>query len=351
VREFAFVLPGDPATLTGGYLYARRVLDLLPSFGWRPRVVSLPARFPFPDDADLAETAGVLGALERGDIAVIDGLAFGAIPLALLRACPATLVALVHHPLADESGLAPVTAEALLRSERDALTTAARVIVTSPHTARDVAARFGVAAPRIAVAPPGTDPAPRARGSGAEPCLLTVATATPRKGHDVLVAALSEISDLPWRAIWAGSLERDPVTATALRRRIDAAGLAGRIALRGDVPPAGLGALYDRADAFVLPSRHEGYGMAFAEALARGLPVVGCGVGAVPETVPADAGLLVPADAPAALAAALRRLLTTPEVRRRMADAAFAAGRRLPRWHDTARAIAAVLTEAAQHAV
>src|SRR5258706_3303418 len=83
--------------------------------------------------------------------------------------------------------------------------------------------------------------------------------------------------------------------------------------------------------------------MAFAEALQHGLPVIGTATGAIPEVVPPTAGLLVPPDDPAALAAALKRLIGDPAERRRLAEGARRAARGLPRWEDTARLVAAVL--------
>jgi glycosyltransferase involved in cell wall biosynthesis len=170
-----------------------------------------------------------------------------------------------------------------------------------------------------------------------------VATVTPRKGHDILVAALEQIADLSWTSIIAGSLTRAPDTVAALRHQIACSGVADRIALTGELSAEALAALYAGADIFVLPSRYEGYGMVFAEALSYGLPVVGCAAGAVAGTVPADASILVPTDDAAALARALRGLLSESAVRMRMADAAWAAGQRLPRWTDTAATVANVL--------
>ena len=108
--------------------------------------------------------------------------------------------------------------------------------------------------------------------------------------------------------------------------------MTGRVSLPGAVPDARLAALYGGADLFVLPSRFEGYGMAFAEALAHGLPVVGTIAGAIPETVPEGAGVLVPPDNVPALAAALRRLIEDSDERRVMAARALEASGQQPTW-------------------
>ena len=168
------------------------------------------------------------------------------------------------------------------------------VVVTSPTTAKLVASDYGVSAEHITVARPGSDPAPRSRGSRSEvPHLLSVGAVVPRKGFDVLVAALATLAELPWRLTIAGDLTRDPNEAARLDAGISQHKLTGRIAALGAVSSERLAALYDDADLFVLASRFEGYGMAYAEALSHGLPVIGTTAGAIPDTVPQAAGLLV----------------------------------------------------------
>src|SRR5260221_12042914 len=81
--------------------------------------------------------------------------------------------------------------------------------------------------------------------------------------------------------------------------------------------------------------------MAFAEALSHGLPVVAARAGAVPRTVPESAGLLVPPGDAAALAAALQRVIAAPDLRRRLAAGALAAGALLPDWDQSVRCWAA----------
>jgi glycosyltransferase involved in cell wall biosynthesis len=130
-------------------------------------------------------------------------------------------------------------------------------------------------------------------------------------------------------------------------RRISETGLSDRILLTGALGTDALRERYARADIFAMPSRYEGYGMAFAGALASGLPVVAARAGAVPGTVPPDAGILVPPEDAPAVREALYALLTDRELRRRLSDAAWAHAQTLPRWTDTARTIAAVLREVA----
>jgi glycosyltransferase involved in cell wall biosynthesis len=137
------------------------------------------------------------------------------------------------------------------------------------------------------------------------------------------------------------------MTAAAIDDDIRRLGLDGRVVLTGAVSDAELEVLHGGADLFVLASRFEGYGMAFAAAIAHGLPVIGTTAGAIPETVPAGAGLLVPPDDVDALAAALRRLIGDTTERERLAAGARAAAARLPTWRQSAELFAQAV-EAAQ---
>src|SRR3974390_3339758 len=158
----------------------------------------------------------------------------------------------------------------------------------------------------------------------------------PRKGYDVLIAALAALSELPWTLSIAGDRTRNPSCAAQLENDIARFGLANRVALRGAVSDADLAELYQGADLFVLPSRFEGYGMAFAEAIAHGLPVIGTTAGAIPDPVPHGPGSVVPPDARAALTSSRRRLIGDAEARRRCAAAARAAAATLPSWRQSA---------------
>jgi glycosyltransferase involved in cell wall biosynthesis len=247
------------------------------------------------------------------------------------------LVALVHHPLAEETGLSRASAERLMRLEAVVLQRFCGVVCPSPRTAAGVGA-YGIPPDRIFVIPPGTAKPHRPLRSRRGPVrsLLCVASVIPRKGHRVLIAALARMRDLDWQLLCIGSLDRDPRTARLIRQMISAAGLGRRITLTGEQPPRMVMHAYRAADVFVLPSLHEGYGMAFAEAMAHGLPIIATAAGAIPETVPPEAGLLVPSGDAAALARALRRVIAEPALAARLAAGSRAAGGRLPDWRRAA---------------
>ncbi len=338
-----FAIPGDLETLTGGYAYARRLMQALPAAGWFPHHLPLPAGFPNPSDADIAATRNTLLALPPETPVLMDGLAFGALPRAVIEEFDLSLTALVHHPLADETGLPPADVARFKDSERAALALAQSVVATSLHTVETLARDYNVARGRLYLALPGTDAAPRAHNAGPIPKLLTVATLTHRKAHDVLIDALARISDLAWTGDLVGSLDRDAAVTANIRSLIAKHGLQERVTLRGEMKDAALAKIYAGADVFVLPSRHEGYGMVFAEALAHGIPVVACATGAVTETVPTNTGILVPPEDPTALAAALRKMLSNQAYRRHLSEAAWVHGQTLPRWTNTAAQVAEAL--------
>ena len=334
-----FAIPGDLQSRTGGYAWDRRVIAELEALGMTVQVLPLSATFPSPDAAALADAAERVAALPDGAVLIADGLAWGVLDtVAQAHAQRLRVIALCHHPLALESGLSPERAAALHRSESRALQAAAAILVTSDETARTLNSQFGVHKARITVALPGTDRVAPARCAGIPPVLLSLATLTRRKGHDVLIAALASVQDLPWTARLVGGEHFDPAWSAHLRALVISFGLAERIAFAGSCEtPA---EEYAQADVFVLPSRYEGYGMVFAEALAHGLPVIAARAGAVPDVVPPDAGLLVPVDDSAALAAALRRVLTDATLRKDLRAGALRAAQALPRWQDTGRCIA-----------
>jgi glycosyltransferase involved in cell wall biosynthesis len=344
-----FVTVGDTGRLTGGYLYNARVLA-----GLRREeieVEELVASGASP--AEQEEAAPRLASLfdpQRFDVIVVDALARIVCAPHLDRwreVCP--VVAMVHE-LPSVSVPDPVIArrdrgleEPLLRAER--------LIAVSDHGSTILQER-GVPAERIHVVRPGfdrlssanADAEPAAR-DGTSVRALCVAQWIPRKGVLDLVQAWTARERTGAMLELIGEADADPAYAASVRAAIADTPDAS-ITVRGPVDDAALRAAYTVADLFVLPSRYEGYGIAYAEALAHGLPVIACDVEPIPGLAGAEAAILVAAGDVGALSGALDLLLEDPALRCRMSAAARRRADHLPRWEDTVAAFQRVLIEA-----
>jgi len=344
VHRLALIVPGDPDQPTGGYRYDARVAQELRRLGLAVDVVGLAGRFPDADERAGAALDSTLSALPDGRLAVIDGLALGGLPeIAHRHAGRLALIALVHHPLADETGLTPALRDRLLDCESRALAACRRIVTTSEFTARRLF-DLGVDPHRVRVVPPGVDPAaPRQPADSPVQRLLCVGSLVPRKGQDLLIDALAGLKDLSWRLALVGDPDRDSEFARSLEGDIDRHGLAERIEILGVQRPDALDATYRNADLLVVPSHYEGYGMVVTEALARALPMIATTGGALIDTVPPTAALQVPAGDRRALADALRRWLVDSDLRAEKQAGAQRLRRSLDDWTATGRRFAEAL--------
>ncbi|WP_449224401.1 glycosyltransferase family 4 protein [Amycolatopsis silviterrae] len=327
-----FVVPGDiddPGAPSGGNTYDRRVAEQL-------RIPLRPVGGAWPD-GDRRQLDQVLAEVPDGEKVLLDGLVACGVPDVLARhADRIGLAVLVHLPLADETGLDPGRAADLDDREGKTLQLAHQVVVTSPAAARAVENRHGLAT--VHIAPPGTDPAPRATGTDGVSQLICVAAITPRKGQDILLSALSQVDGLNVDLV--GSRTRNPAYANGLRHP--------RARFTGPLAGPALEAAYDRADLLVLPSHAETYGMVVTEALARGIPVLASDVGGVTDALGRAPdgelpGMLVPPGDHTALAAALRSWRDDPDLRKRLRAAAAERARTLEGWPAAAARLGGIL--------
>lgn len=343
--DIHFLIPGDPATPTGGFVYDRHAVEGLREAGLLAGVIRVDGPFPEGDAGTLQSARAALAAVPKGHRVIVDGLAFTALAPAIARHAERLgFTALVHHPLGDETGLSAAARERWLRDEIAALRHARHIVVTS-RTTRARLGELGIDTGRVTAVVPGVDPAPdlsfRADRAPGPQRLLCVATLIPRKAQHLLLEALAPLVGLDWHLTLVGDA-RDPDYAAKIRTMTEGRDLAGRVTLAGAVSDAELDGYWRQADAFVFPSLHEGWGIAPVEAVRWGLPVITCDAGALPESVPEAARVMVPAGDVPALRGALVRLLDDADHRAALAEGARSAAAGLQTWSQMRAEFAAV---------
>jgi glycosyltransferase involved in cell wall biosynthesis len=324
----AWIVYGDLAQPTGGYIYDRLVVEGLRARG---------------EEVAVVDPAAATNACERADVLVGDALCVRELgPLFESVGNAAARVLLVHHLPSWE--IERTDRESMGRCEARTLASSDRVVVTGEVTRARLASERP--ALHVDVVVPGADRLSRStRRPGAGPIeLLFVGSLVARKRVGWLLDALESLPDPLPRLTLLGDPNREPAYARAMAERIGASDrLRVCATIAGILPDEALAQWFARADALVLPSSLEGYGMVLTEALHAGLPVIGARPAMTAASMEAHGASLVFDDA-GDLAEVLRRFTSEPALRERMRQAADAS--RLPTWSEAIGAFHRVLIDA-----
>jgi glycosyltransferase involved in cell wall biosynthesis len=345
--NIAFITVGDTQRLTGGYLYHARLFVGLRVQGVLVHQI-VPCGAGLHEQMAAAEQFGAAFDPQRYDVVVIDALARGVVAPYVQRWQALRPVVVLVHQLHSVAEAEPNQ----LHHERalEAPLLRADTLVAVSEHGRDLLIARGVPCDRVVVVAPGFDRLEKPSLPNLHPLpptphplyALCVAQWIPRKGITTLIQAWT-LGRWPYAVLeLIGETDADPAYAAQVRRLMQDAP-PNQIIVRGTVSDVELQAAYERANLFMLPSRFEGYGMVYAEALAHGLPVVATTIAPVQNIVGAEAGVFVPPDDPAALAAQIERLVTNRVLWRRLADGALRRAATLPRWDDTVHQFQQVL--------
>lgn len=338
-KHVTFAAPGSLDTLTGGFLYGKCVVAGLRARDWTVDVLDVGTGFPLPGVDARQRANDLICCGKAASPIIVDGLALGALPEAAETvAAKRPLIGLVHHPLFLEAGHDDAVRDTLFGSEKSALSFTRHVITTSRETSARVAADFSYPCDRITAIEPGiVRPATFSpwRETG-QLNILSVGTLVPRKGHHHLIKALAKLRQHAWTLTIVGSPDLDTEHAKMLKDLVTSFDLEDRIRFAGKVSDAELSDHYRDADLFALASDYEGYGIAYAEAVLHGLPVIGTTGGAIKNTVPAGTGILTaPGDADALLTA-LTHMISQPDLRRKYSECARKSGSHFQTWEAAA---------------
>jgi glycosyltransferase involved in cell wall biosynthesis len=370
--KLGFVIYGSLDTLSGGYLYDRKLVEYLRSQGDTVEIISLPWRnylshladnfhFRLPRGAvgrvATSQASGVsrpgrvvrLSTHQQFDLLIQDELNHPSLILANRGQHPYPVVSLVHHLRCSE--LRPDWQNAIYRLiERQYLRSVDGFIFNSRTTEREVQRLLENIKPSVIAYPP-TD---RFGEPIAEEEIIRRAHSHPlrivflgnvirRKGLHTLLQAVSDqrsaISDqrLAFRVDVIGSLTSDPAYVKQIQELIQRNNLSSFVSLHGSLDKEPLIEKLGQAHVLVVPSSYEGFGIVYLEGMGFGLPAIGTTAGAANEVIRDGVdGFLIGAEDVDSLASRLRILNEERELLIRLSLAARERYLRQPNWEENA---------------
>ena len=341
----ALILFGElDAARSGGFRYDRELVDALEGAGHRVAIVSQPPVARYRDQIALArERRWVETVVDLApDCVCIDELnhaaTYSGIDRLKRRLGPRVpIVAVVHHLRSDERALrvrARILERSFLRSCDawlcNGVSTLARVQKTACVAHHSAVAMPGRETDTPAISKTGDEHRSEEAERRAVP-VLAVGTVEPRKNLHTLVRAAASLE--PVTLTIAGTLDADPRYTRRIRTLIARLGVERRVRLTGHVEREELERLYAAAEVFALPSRYEGFGIAYLEAMTNRLPVIATKRGGAADLVRHGIdGRLIDPSSPHAVAAALLELVSNEGERRRCGENAYARAMQIPLW-------------------
>ena len=349
--HLGFIIYGSLDTLTGGYIYDRILVEHLQNQGHRVDIISLPLRNyqrHLLDNWSPALRADLVA--EPYDLLLQDELNHPSlfhINRSLRKKPRLPIVAVVHQVLCRQPR--NILLNRIYQAiEKRYLESVDALIFNSDTTRRTVATLVDDRRPSIVASPAGNRLGQlpsidligsRARENGPLR-LIYVGNLLPQKGLLPLIKGLSHLAHEIWHLTVVGSVTMDARYVREVKQLIAQKKLSRQIKIAGPKDGNELANLFLQSHVFVMPYSHEGFGIAYLEAMAFGMPVVGSSNGAVREfVVPGHNGFLIELDDCDSVNACIHSLHYD---RRRLLDmswAAFETYKKRPQWRDTMESI------------
>lgn len=348
--RISFVMLGLRDYSTGGYYFNFKMVEALRQAGHEVDVVHFTK---IPEKIRGSRIRTSLHVLRRvlkyrPDLIVISKSYSFMIPLRLLlsiRKYP--VLYLVHHlEWHDRSGDVSRARRSIVRWF---LSCGRKIWVNSLSTANDVVS-LGIPEEKLCTIPPGFERFELAPGSRMQrPVrILSVGAICPRKDQLTLVKACARLGNMDFHLLILGDETGDSGYSEAVRREADRDSLRGKVTFMGHISQADLHKMYNQSHILANLSHWEGYGIAVAEAMWAGLPVVAADAGAVPELVTHGVnGYLILPGNEEECTKYLRELIDNVILREKMSSSAHIKAENLFAWHDTGREFVKLAEETA----
>jgi glycosyltransferase involved in cell wall biosynthesis len=344
---------GSMETRSGGFRYDRRLVEGLRAAGDTVEVVELPwRRYP----------RGLLDNLSSAlrdrltidvDVMLQDELAHPSLAVTNRR-LSYPVVSVVHHLRSSERRRLTPLYRAVERRYLDAVDGA----VCNSHATRETVTELGaLAAGDTVVAPPAGDHfeptvsddliAARAREGPLQ--VVFVGAITPRKGLLGLVDALARV-ETDWDLTVVGR-RADETYLRTVREAVGQAGVEESVRILGEQPDDALADIFRESHVLAVPSRYEGFGLVYLEAMGFGLPAIGTTAGGAGDVIShGDTGYLVAPGDRESLVDSLAGLGADREMLARMGQAARRRYERHPDWAETTERVRSFLARVVEEA-
>lgn len=351
MMRMCLIIYGSLDTLTGGFLYDKFLVKHLRQKGHEIHVLSLPWRRygqHLLDNFSSKLRSELI--LKNYDLILQDELNHPSlfwVNHKLRNTGGTLLVSIVHQVLSSQPH--PYLLKKLFKTvEKIYFASIDAFIFNSKTTRSKVERLINFTGPSI-VANPGGDRLGhlqaaerlKARAGQAGPLeMVFVGNITPIKGLVPLIEILATLPPEIWRLTVVGSLSMDPGYVRKVKRLISAKGITLQVALAGPLDGSELINILSKSHLFVMPFSYEGFGIAYLEALAYGLPVLASTAGAVKEYIqPGQNGFLLAPDKPGLLHKHIHDLYRDRDELVRMSTAALETFHSRPDWKKTVESI------------
>ena len=339
--HIGLIIYGSLDTMSGGYLYDRILVAYLRAQGDTVEVISLPWRNYFSHLTDNLHFR-----LPRIlDILIEDELNHPSLLAANTQPHSYPILSLVHNLHSSEKRAA--WQNTFYRAVEKRYLKSVDGFIFNSITTRDAVHALVADDKPYVIATPGGDrlgtltlDQVRARASEPGPLrLLFLANVTPLKGLHVLLEALG-LQTLDFRLDIAGSLTVDPLYAQEMQRKVILSGLQSKIFFHGILDGEALTERLRQSQVLVIPSFYEGFGIAYLEGMAFGLPAIGTRAGAIPKLIKdGENGYLINPGDSKALAKCLQALTADRELLDRLSLNALQHFQSQPTWAQVAESI------------
>jgi glycosyltransferase involved in cell wall biosynthesis len=349
--NIGLVLYGNINTVSGGFLYDRKVRDFLLAAGDSVETISLPW-VSYSRGIINNFSSALLNNLNRSsfDVLLQDELVHPSLfllnkKLAQLFRLP--IIAIIHHLRSSESR-ASWKNHVYRNIEKYYLASADGFIFNSSETHRVVTSLIGKSKPSIIALPGGdrfnqamTKDEITAKARKPGPLnILFLGNVIPRKGLHTLVEALGELPHHAWHLIVVGDLAFAPRYVKEVKQQVGRLSLTGKVDFLGSVIDSDLSRYLTDSHLLVVPSSYEGFGIVYIEAMGFGLPVIGSTEGGAKEIIThgIDGYLVAPGDS-RALSARINGLIENRAQLCSMSLAALNTFSRHSTWSDTGKLV------------